>query len=153
MASARTQSRSRRQSITVIALLATILLTIAAVTAVTYGLLTRARAPDWQALGPASALLAAEPQRASAEAQIVYVTNGAGGPLVLNARDPYRGCVVAWVAAERHFVDPCYGSRYTAEGAYVSGPSPRSLDRFAAQLSSGVVELNLNQPIAGQNHP
>lgn len=153
MASVRTQSRRRRQSITVIALLAAILLTILAIVAVMYGLLTRPRTPDWQALGPASVLLAAGPQRAEAEAQVVYVTNGAEGPLVLNARDPYRGCVVAWVAAEQHFVDPCYGSRYAADGGYLSGPSPRSLDRFAAQLNGDTVELNLNQPIAGQNRP
>mgnify|MGYP000883686077 CR=1 FL=1 len=153
MASVRTQSRRRRQSITVIALLAAILLTILAIAGVLYGMLTRPRTPAWQALGPASTLLAAEPQRAEAEAQIVYVTKGADGPLVLNARDPYRGCVVAWVTAEQHFVDPCYGSRYTADGAYLSGPSPRSLDRFAAQVNNGTVELNLNQPIPGQNHP
>lgn len=153
MASVRTQTRRRRQSITVIALLAAILLTILAIAGVMYGLLTRPRTPDWRALGPASALLAAEPQRAEAEAQIVYVANSSTGPLVLNARDPYRGCVVAWVAAEQQFIDPCYGSRYAADGAYISGPSPRSLDRFAAQLNGDTVELNLNQPIPGQNHP
>ena len=142
----------RRQFLLTVALIAVIFFSLAAVSGVMYGIITRPRTPRWQALGAATSLLAAEPQRATFEAQIVFVVANADGPLVLNARDPLRGCVVAWVSAEQQFIDPCYGSHYRIDGTYLSGPSPRGLDQFAARNNNGTIEIDLNRPLLGAAH-
>ncbi|HNP73248.1 MAG TPA: Rieske (2Fe-2S) protein [Kouleothrix sp.] len=145
--------RRTRSNLLLFALLTVILATIFAVAFVTHAALTRGREPNWQPLGPAATLQGQAPQRFELDGQVVYLLSSGGAPLALNARDPYRACVVTWADAEQRFVDPCYGSRYRADGSYVSGPSPRGLDRFEARVNAGTVEVNLNQAAAGPARP
>lgn len=145
--------RRTRNNLLLFGLLTTILVTIGLVAFVTHGLLTRAREPNWQALGSSATLQGTAPQRYELEGQVVYLLESAGQPLALNARDPYRACVVAWAAPEQRFIDPCYGSRYRADGGYESGPSPRGLDRFESRVANGTIEVNLNQALPGPARP
>jgi cytochrome b6-f complex iron-sulfur subunit len=43
-------------------------------------------------------------------------------------------CLVHWDDQEGTFVCPCHGSQFDRDGRYISGPAPRSLDRFVTQV-------------------
>jgi cytochrome b6-f complex iron-sulfur subunit len=42
----------------------------------------------------------------------------------------HLGCLPKWVPVNNRFECPCHGSKYQKNGHYISGPAPRSLDRF-----------------------
>lgn len=147
------ERQARRNLALALSVLAAVLLTLVAVALVTFGIVMRERSPLWRTVAPASELPTSEPARFSVDAQTIFLVPSAGAPLALNARDPYRGCVVAWVAGEQRFVDPCYGSRYLADGSYERGPSPRGLDRFPVRVDGGQVQIDLNHAQNGPAHP
>lgn len=43
----------------------------------------------------------------------------------------HLGCLYKWVGTNNRFECPCHGSKFQADGAYIEGPAPRSLDQFA----------------------
>lgn len=49
---------------------------------------------------------------------------------------PHLDCLFTWNAPEDKFICPCHGSQFDWEGVRLSGPAPRSLDRFVIQLVS-----------------
>ena len=58
------------------------------------------------------------------------------GLLALYKVCTHLDCLIHWDEQERSFICPCHGSRFDRTGTYVSGPAPRSLDRFVAQVVS-----------------
>jgi cytochrome b6-f complex iron-sulfur subunit len=42
----------------------------------------------------------------------------------------HLGCLYKWIGATSRFECPCHGSKFEADGAYIEGPAPRSLDQF-----------------------
>ncbi len=62
-----------------------------------------------------------------------------GGVLALYKVCTHLGCLFAWVDANNRFECPCHGSKFAQNGAYIEGPAPRGLDRFALTVvtSSG----------------
>ncbi len=51
----------------------------------------------------------------------------------------HLGCLFKWVGTNDRFECPCHGSKFHADGLYIEGPAPRSLDRFeiTAVLADG----------------
>jgi cytochrome b6-f complex iron-sulfur subunit len=47
----------------------------------------------------------------------------------------HLGCLPKWVDVNNRFECPCHGSKYEVDGKYISGPAPRSLDRFKTTLT------------------
>ncbi|MGD2156752.1 MAG: Rieske 2Fe-2S domain-containing protein [Anaerolineales bacterium] len=45
----------------------------------------------------------------------------------------HLGCLYGWNDQENKFICPCHGSQFEYDGTYISGPAPRSLDRFVVQ--------------------
>ncbi len=45
----------------------------------------------------------------------------------------HLGCLYNWVDQENKFICPCHGSQFQANGQYIQGPAPRSLDRFIVE--------------------
>ena len=85
---------------------------------------------------------------------VFLVHDSTAGWLTLYQRDPYRGCRIVWIQVARRFVDPCHGSEYTQLGAYLRGPAPRGLDRFAVWVKpTGEVVVNVDDYQIGPSHP
>ena len=57
--------------------------------------------------------------------------------VALYQRCVHLGCTVPYRNECYSFKCPCHGSHYNVNGEYLSGPAPRSLDRFALTLGSG----------------
>ncbi|MBZ0303287.1 MAG: ubiquinol-cytochrome c reductase iron-sulfur subunit [Anaerolineae bacterium] len=47
----------------------------------------------------------------------------------------HLGCLPKWVDVNNRFECPCHGSKYQLSGLYISGPAPRSLDRFKTTIT------------------
>ncbi len=56
---------------------------------------------------------------------------------VLSPICPHLGCPVNWHPDHAQFVCPCHGGVFSAEGAWVSGPPPRSMDSLDADVANG----------------
>lgn len=56
------------------------------------------------------------------------------GILALYKVCTHLGCIYNWQESEIRFICPCHGSQFQRDGTYISGPAPRSLDRFVVRL-------------------
>jgi cytochrome b6-f complex iron-sulfur subunit len=109
------------------------------------------------------------------------VPNSAGKFWMSNTDEGFRalsmvcthlGCLFKWVPANDRFECPCHGSKFTNKGNYISGPAPRSLDRFSvtvhyadgstkitdteggpvASTNATLIEVNTGKKIKGAAH-
>ncbi len=95
-----------------------------------------------------------DPDQANTIIPILLVNDSSGGFLALHSRDPGSGCLVNWEPSTQRIADPCEGTKYTRTGTYVSGPSPRGLDRFPVTVTdSGEVQVDLTQLLPGSPRP
>lgn len=46
----------------------------------------------------------------------------------------HLGCLFKWSESSNRFECPCHGSKFTAEGDYIEGPAPRSLDQLVVEI-------------------
>ncbi len=53
----------------------------------------------------------------------------------------HLGCAYHWDEAKDVFVCPCHNSIFSLDGAVVSGPAPRPLDRYDVKVEGGRVLL------------
>lgn len=58
------------------------------------------------------------------------------GVLALHKICTHLDCLFNWDDQAGIYVCPCHGSTFARDGAYLSGPAPRSLDRFVVQVIS-----------------
>ena len=65
----------------------------------------------------------------------------AKGNQVLSAVCPHEGCEVAWDANANRFSCPCHESFFAADGARISGPSPRGLDPLPMRVQDGKLQV------------
>ncbi len=78
-----------------------------------------------------------------------YLTVIDGEVIALWQRCPHLGCRVEWCASAGGFECACHGSTFNRAGEHVSGPSPRSMDRFEVAVVDDVVEVNTGAIIEG----
>lgn len=64
----------------------------------------------------------------------LWLSNTDKGVMALYKVCTHLGCLYNWNDQEFKFICPCHGSQYQANGQYIQGPAPRSLDRFVVQL-------------------
>lgn len=64
----------------------------------------------------------------------LWLSNNPDGLLALYKVCPHLGCLYSWNDQEFKFICPCHGSQYQHNGTYISGPAPRSLDRFVIRF-------------------
>lgn len=70
----------------------------------------------------------------------------------------HLGCLYNWNNQEGKFICPCHGSQFQANGEYILGPAPRSLDRFAIQIvdpesNAVLAESTDGSPVAVPDNP
>ena len=74
----------------------------------------------------------------------LWLSNTDQGVMALYKVCTHLGCLYNWNSQEGKFICPCHGSQFQANGTYIQGPAPRSLDRFVVQA----VDPNSNQVIS-----
>lgn len=57
--------------------------------------------------------------------------------IVFDPRCTHLGCPYRWDSDRNQFLCPCHAAVFAADGAVVSGPPPRPLDRYAAKVVGG----------------
>lgn len=66
------------------------------------------------------------------------------GAMALDARSaicPHLGCAVAFDRGNKNYLCPCHDSRFAVDGAKLTGPSERGLDRLPLRIVNGRVLL------------
>ena len=66
----------------------------------------------------------------------VWISNTDKGLMAIYKVCTHLGCLYNWNDQEGKFICPCHGSQFQADGTYIRGPAPRSLDRFVVQIVS-----------------
>jgi cytochrome b6-f complex iron-sulfur subunit len=64
----------------------------------------------------------------------LWISNTDAGVIALYKVCTHLGCLYNWNNQENKFICPCHGSQFEADGDYILGPAPRSLDRFVIQV-------------------
>ena len=65
---------------------------------------------------------------------------------VVSAICPHEGCEVLWEQDRNRFSCPCHESYFSADGARVSGPSPRGLDPLPSRVQDGKLQVRYALP-------
>lgn len=61
----------------------------------------------------------------------------------LSALCTHKGCPVAWRPGEKHFVCPCHGGKFDANGRNVAGPPPTPLPVLPVKVVKGLVMVTV----------
>ena len=61
----------------------------------------------------------------------------------------HLGCLYKWEPSTVRFECPCHGSKFTADGFYIEGPAPRSLDTFTVSEENGLVVVDTGAKTTG----
>lgn len=85
-------------------------------------------------LGPISDLPTAGDSPQNNAAGKFWLVQNQDGILALHKVCTHLDCLSNWNEQAGHFICPCHGSQFAADGTYLSGPAPRSLDRFVVRL-------------------
>ncbi|MCZ7541885.1 MAG: Rieske (2Fe-2S) protein [Anaerolineae bacterium] len=70
-----------------------------------------------------------------------------GGFLALHSKCPHLACVVGWDEARNRFSCPCHGSEFERDGAVITAPAPRPLDRFPVLIDGDRVKVDTRQAL------
>lgn len=65
---------------------------------------------------------------------------------VISAICPHEGCEVLWEFQRNRFSCPCHDSYFAADGARISGPSPRGLDALPSRIQDGKLQVQYGLP-------
>jgi Rieske Fe-S protein len=55
----------------------------------------------------------------------------------------HLGCRITWHPNEEHYISPCHDGHFDIVGNVVSGPPPRPLDEFTAEIKNGNLIVSL----------
>lgn len=78
-----------------------------------------------------------------------WLSNTDQGIIALYKVCPHLGCLYGWNDQEFKFICPCHGSQYEHDGDYISGPAPRSLDRFVVRIEDENGQVLAETPAEG----
>ena len=82
----------------------------------------------------------------------LYVTNAKGDLFALSQKCPHLGCQVPFCESSGRFECPCHGSIFDLGGEWITGPSPRGMDRYPTDVQGGVVIVDTGTLEAGPDH-
>jgi cytochrome b6-f complex iron-sulfur subunit len=97
--------------------------------------------------------ITAYPTAAVEKAKLVYpaavLPGMEAGVVALYQKCPHLGCRVPSCQTSQWFECPCHGSQYNLAGEKKGGPSPRGMDRFAMEVTAGVLTVDTGQIFEG----
>jgi len=80
--------------------------------------------------------------KVTSEKANAWMVKTPGGEVVAFAPQcTHLGCAYHWDETRRNFMCPCHSSAFSLEGAVLSGPAPRPLDRYQVKLDGNKVLL------------
>jgi len=94
----------------------------------------------------------AEPYALNADRRFFLVNTG-GELLALSNKPPHeivRHCSIRWDLTEGYFIEPCAGSKFSLDGSYLSGPSPRAMDQHPMRIEADQVWVDSTRMIEGE---
>jgi len=71
------------------------------------------------------------------------------GVVALYQKCPHLGCRVPSCPTSQWFECPCHGSQYNQVGERKGGPAPRGMDRFAMEVTGGVLTVDTGTVLQG----
>lgn len=88
----------------------------------------------------------------------MWLSNTPEGVLGIYKVCTHLGCLYNWNNQEGKFICPCHGSQFQANGEFILGPAPRSLDRFTIQIvdpetNAVLAESTDGSPVPVPNNP
>ena len=79
-----------------------------------------------------------------------YLTRLDGEIVALSEKCTHLGCRVPFCESSGQFECPCHGSVFNRVGDYLTGPSPRGMDRFPVEVGDdGMLHIDTGSPIDG----
>ena len=97
--------------------------------------------------------LTAYPASAVEKAKAIYppavLPGMEAGVVALYQKCPHLGCRVPSCQTSQWFECPCHGSQYNQAGEKKGGPAPRGMDRFAMEVTGGVLTVDTGQIFEG----
>ena len=70
-----------------------------------------------------------------------YVVAGGSGMIAISNICTHLGCGVRWDTGRGAFVCPCHNGVFDRNGAVVSGPPPRPLNRLETRVAKGRIQI------------
>ena len=61
----------------------------------------------------------------------------------------HLGCLLRWDGEDQVYSCPCHGQKFANDGTYISGPAPRSMDRFTVEVVDGELVVDTGQRTLG----
>lgn len=108
------------------------------------GFLYLAEGRMWITAYPASAV-----EKAKAVYPAAVLPGMEAGVVALYQKCPHLGCRVPSCQTSQWFECPCHGSQYNQAGEKKGGPAPRGMDRFAMDVTAGVLTVDTGQIFQG----
>ena len=71
--------------------------------------------------------------------------------VVFGPQCTHLGCAYHWEEAKSEFLCPCHSSVFSVEGAVISGPAPRPLDRYETKVENGKLLLGALRESSSEN--
>jgi cytochrome b6-f complex iron-sulfur subunit len=71
----------------------------------------------------------------------VMVRKRGGGLVAFSAVCTHLGCIVQWEKDKQDFLCPCHAGRFSSDGAVMSGPPPKSLQKLPFVLDGGNITV------------
>jgi cytochrome b6-f complex iron-sulfur subunit len=81
------------------------------------------------------------------------MSNTEEGVLAIYKVCTHLGCLYSWSDQGNKFVCPCHGSQFQKDGEFITGPAPRSLDRFVVQIVDQAGQVLAETNAAGDPLP
>lgn len=78
-----------------------------------------------------------------------WLTRSEGKLFALTQNCPHLGCRLPYCEGSGRFECPCHGSQFNLGGEWISGPSPRGIDRFALSVDEGRVVVDTRTLVEG----
>lgn len=73
----------------------------------------------------------------------LWVMTEAEKPVVYSTYCTHLGCTVSWKPNDNHFFCPCHDGVFAKDGAVISGPPPRPLDRLNSKIENGKIMVEV----------